>query len=319
MAVYTHITNDSLKVLLGQYDVGELVSFKGIAAGVENSNYVVDTTTGRYILTIYEKRTKPEDIPFFLQLMQFLQRQGVPCPTPFSTNTGELIAYIQDKPCALISFLQGKATQVIQGYHVEELGRHLAQLHVEVQQFPQTRPNNFSLHAWETFSEQIGNGFETIKPGLQSEVQDYMQHLQAYWPVDLPQGVIHADVFPDNVFFDGKTLVGIIDFYFACTDYLLYDVAICLNAWCFQSHKEFNLTKAKRFLNAYHAVRPIEQRELDALPLLAMGAAMRFLLTRSYDWINHDETATVTPHDPLDYLHIIRFHHGVTSFKQYGL
>lgn len=320
MAVYTQLTSKEIETLLERYAIGTLSDFKGIESGIENTNYYLKTSEGSYILTIYEKRVNVEDLPFYLDLQSHLASQHIPCPLPVKDKHGEIIQRLKDKPAALVTFLSGSSTRNIQNHHMSELGNMLASLHLAAQPMASRgKPNSFSLPRWCDMAKELGNTPDRIKSHLTDEIQSQLEWLQSSWPRELPSGIIHADLFPDNVFFQGNKLSGVIDFYFACRDWLMYDIAIVLNAWCFEHEREFNLTKAKLFLSAYNSVRPITELEWQALPVLSSGAAMRFLLTRTHDWCNPVDGALVKPKDPLEYLHKLRFHHGVSSYKEYGV
>ena len=319
MAVYTTISDNELCEFLLQYDIGTLVTYKGIAEGVENTNFLLETTKGHYILTIYEKRVQTDELPYYLELMQHLSAKGFPSPIPLKTKNGKMLQQLKQRPAAIVSFLQGKGTHNIKNHHLDELGKFMAKMHNEAEDFPMQLPNNFSLSSWKKMAEDIGTKANDVKEGLANEIQQQLDTLSTNWPDALPTGVIHADLFPDNVFFQKNYLSGIIDFYFACNDFLSYDLAICLNAWCFEPHGEFNITKARKLISSYNKVRPLTQEELNALPILASGAAMRFLLTRLYDWINRVDGAIVTPKNPLEYLQKLRFHQGISGPEAYGI
>lgn len=319
MAVYTDVPDDELRGFIAQYDLGEVVSCKGIAEGVENSNFLLRTETGSFILTLYEKRVAPKDLPFFIALMEHLASRGVACPTPLHGRDGVALRHLCGRPAAIITFLDGMWPRRIQPFHCAGVGRALAELHLAGGSFSMSRPNNLSLAGWRELFESCRARAHEIRPGLADELAVELGQIEAAWPKDLPSGVIHADLFPDNVFFRGDRLSGIIDFYFACTDFLAYDLAVCLNAWCFENDGGFNVTKARLMLSNYRAVRPISAAELAALPLLARGSALRFLLTRLYDWLNHPAGAMVRPKDPLEYLRKLRFHRSVGGPGAYGL
>jgi homoserine kinase type II len=319
MAVYTEVADEELDAFIASYDIGALTSCKGIAEGVENSNYLVQTEAGRYILTLYEKRVAPKDLPYFLALMEHLAARGIRCPLPVHDREGRNLRKLAGRPAALITFLDGVSVRRASIEQCASLGNALGRLHVAGESFPQTRANSLSLSDWGPLAESIGERADTIIPGLAGEIGKELAYLDKAWPRDLPQGVIHADLFPDNVFFLGQEVSGLIDFYFACTDMLAYDIAICLNAWCFESDASFNITKARAFLQAYEGVRRLTAAELAALPTLARGAALRFLLTRSYDWLNTDGEALVKRKDPNEYLRKLRFHRKVKSYRDYGL
>lgn len=318
MAVYTSITDSDLEYLLEQYDIGELVDFKGIAEGVENSNFILNTSQSTFILTLFEKRMNAEELPFFVGLMQHLASQEFPCPLPIASNTGELLQTVQGKPAVIVSFLQGAGVRTIQNLHMAELGRVMATMHLKSGGFDQSRKNTMSLDSWLELFDAVKDRADEIRPGFRDSIAEQLEYLQLHWPKTLPKGIIHADLFPDNVFFQDRKLTGVIDFYFACEDFLMYDLAICLNAWCFERNGEFNVTKARMMLSAYHAVRPISAEELQSLPILASGAAMRFVLTRLYDWLHQSEGAMVTPKDPREYLRKLLFHKGLTCPSAYG-
>jgi homoserine kinase type II len=319
MAVYTEVADEELDAFIESYDIGALTSCKGIAEGVENSNYLVQTEAGRYILTLYEKRVAPKDLPYFLALMEHLAARGIRCPLPVHDRERRNLRKLAGRPAALINFLDGISVRRASIEQCASLGKALGRLHVAGESFAQTRANSLSLSDWGPLANAIGDRADTVIRGLAAEIAKELAHLEKAWPRDLPQGVIHADLFPDNVFFLGQEVSGLIDFYFACNDMLAYDIAICLNAWCFESDASFNITKARAFLQAYESVRPLAANELAALPTLARGAALRFLLTRSYDWLNTDGEALVKRKDPNEYLRKLRFHRKVKSYRDYGL
>jgi homoserine kinase type II len=319
MAVYTDVSAEDLQAFLTDYEIGRLVSLKGIAEGVENSNYFVFTDLGPYVLTLYEKRVREEDLSFFIGLMEHLAARGVPCPTPIRDRAGQALKRLNGRPAALASFLKGLSPRRTTPEHCAAVGRAVAELHLQGADFGIRRENDLSLAGWQKLADGCGARADEVEPGLAGEIAEELETFASCWPNNLPSGVIHADLFCDNVFFDGPHLSGIIDFYFACNDLFAYDVAICLNAWCFENHRELNVTKARALLAAYRQVRPFEAAELAALPLLARGAALRFLMTRLYDWLHPVEGALVTPKDPREYLAKLRFHRGVTSAAAYGI
>jgi homoserine kinase type II len=319
MAVYTAIDDAALSAFLAAYDIGPALSLEGITEGVENSNFLLLTECGRFILTLYERRVDPGDLPFFLGLMDHLAAKGVPCPTPVHGRDGAALRSLCGRPAAVVSFLDGVSPRRVQAGHCAALGKALAQLHLAGAGFPIERANALSVQGWRALFEGCRAGADEVLSGLGDEIDRELAALGRAWPDDLPRGVIHADLFPDNVFFHGDRLSGIIDFYFACTDIIAYDLAICLNAWCFEPDRAFNITKARQMLAAYRAERAFTPRELAALPLLARGAALRFLLTRLFDWQNRVDGALVKPKDPLEYLDKLRFHRGVSGPGAYGL
>lgn len=319
MAVYTDVSDEDLAAFVAQYDIGTVESCKGIAEGVENSNYLLQTERGPFILTLYEKRVDPNDLPFFLGLMDHLAARGVKCPTPIHGRDGRALRELCGRPAAITGFLRGMWPKRILPYHTGELGKAMAEMHTAAADFAMRRPNNLSVAGWRPLFDRCAEAADTVQPGLRDTIARELDVLEARWPHDLPTGVIHADLFPDNVFFLGQTCSGLIDFYFACTDAFAYDIAICLNAWCFEADWSFNVTKARLMLGAYRKVRPFSQAEYDALPILCRGAAMRFLLTRLYDWVNTPEGALVKRKDPVEYLRKLTFHQTVPGAGAYGL
>ena len=319
MAVYPDVSADELAGFLAAYDIGDLLSYKGIAEGVENSNFLLHTTKGSFFLTLYEKRVAVDDLPFFLGLMGHLAARGITCPQPVKNRQGEALGRLAGRPAAIIDFLEGVWPRRPNATHCAALGDVLARMHVAGRDFPMTRANALSVAGWRPLFEQAAARADEIQAGLCHLLASELDHLERHWPRDLPRGVIHADAFPDNVLFLGDRLSGIIDFYFACNDILAYDVAICVNAWCFEADHSFNVTKARALLNAYSRQRPLSDAEQDALPFLARGASMRFLLTRLVDWLNVPPGALVKPKDPLEYARKLRFHQSVGSVRDYGL
>ena len=319
MAVYTEVSDEDLRQFMAEYDLGEALSCKGIAEGIENSNYALTTTTGTYILTLYEKRVNPDDLLFFLGLMEHLAAAGVPCPTPIHGRDGEALRRLCGRPVAVVTFLAGMWPRRVASEHCANLGFALANLHLAGIDFVMTRANDLSLASWRPLLARSAACADEVKDGLAAELSAELAQLEADWPADLPSGVIHADLFPDNVLFHHGRLSGLIDFYFACTDAFAYDIAICINAWCFEADRSFNITKARRMLRAYREVRDFSEKELVALPLLARGSALRFLLTRLYDWLCTPDGALVTRKDPLEYYDKLRFHTSVAGPGDYGL
>ncbi len=319
MAVYTEVSDEELEEFVAAYAIGRVVSFKGIAEGVENSNYLLQTDSGNYILTLYEKRVDRRDLPFFINLMDHLAAKGLACPTPVHGRDGNALRELCGRPAAIVTFLQGMSPRRIHLAQCAPLGAAMAEMHLAGADFPMSRKNSLSVSAWRPLLDACATRADEVKPGLAEVLDRELERLERCWPADLPSGVIHADLFPDNVFFLNEKVSGIIDFYFACTDAFAYDIAICLNAWCFEPDGSFNATKARHLLAAYRRVRPITPPELEALPLLARGSAMRFLLTRLYDWLNTPAGAFVRRKDPLEYLHKLRFHQDIAGPGAYGL
>ena len=319
LAVYTDVPDEELAAFVAEYDIGAVLAFKGIAEGVENSNFLLRTERGSFILTLYEKRVRAEDLPFFLGLMEHLAARDFACPTPVKGRDGSALRRLCGRPAAIVTFLDGLWPRRIQLFHCAGVGEAMARLHLAGADFAMTRPNNLSVEGWRPLVAASAPRAHEVRAGLAAEIEAELEWLARRWPTDLPAGVIHADMFPDNVFFRDEQVTGVIDFYFACTDALVYDVAICLNAWCFESDGSFNVTKARLMLTRYEAVRPLSPAEYEALPTLARGSALRFLLTRLYDWLNHPPGAFVRPKDPLEYHQKLRFHQSVRDVGAYGL
>ena len=315
MAVYTPLTNDEIASLLAtDYALGALVRAEGIAQGVENTNYLIVTAQAgveqRFILTLYEKRTKREELPFFMALMEHMAQAGVPCPLPIHRNDGGVISQVKGKAAAIVGFLQGKESAALRNAQIASLGAMVGRMHVAVAGFDGVRANALSVAGWKQLYAKIAPRLDALRAGLSQMVGEELAYLERAWPKDLPRGVVHADIFPDNVFYDGDDVSGVIDFYFACEDMFAYDLVIVMNAWCFEG-KNFNITHAQLLFTHYRTVRALSSAEIDALPVLARGAALRFLLTRAHDWLNQDADAIVTPKDPMEYVTKLEFFQGM--------
>ena len=322
MAVYTEIDSNTLAEIAAQYPLSQVDEFKGITAGVQNSNFLLTTADAKYILTIYESSANgvaAADLPFFLGLMLHLSAQGLSCPVPLARKDGGLISTIKNKPAALVSFLEGRSVKTPRPEHCRALGAAMAQMHLAGDGFELTRPNNHGLGNWQALFERCHSRADEVSPDLTRAMERELTRLQENWPDNLPTGIIHADLFPDNVFFLQGDMSGLIDFYFACNDFYAYDLAIALNAWCFEADATFNVTKARALLSGYQNLRPLAPEEIDAVPILGAGAAMRFLTTRLFDWLNQVDGAQVEPKNPNDFLRRLRFHRRATRPADYGL
>jgi homoserine kinase type II len=319
MAVYTDVTDEELHEFLAGYRIGSLLSYKGIAEGVENSNFLLHTTDGFFILTLYEKRVAAGDLPFFLNLIEHLAARGLSCPQPVRNRAGEALGTLSRRPAAIVTFLDGMWIRRPKAAHCGAVGEALARLHLAGADFPMTRRNALSVDGWGTLFAAARARADTVQPGLAAAIGGELARLERDWPRGLPAGVIHADLFPDNVFFLGDRLSGLIDFYFACTDAFAYDVAICLNAWCFEPDHSYNVTKGHALLRGYTRLRALSSGEIEALPMLCRGAALRFLLTRLIDWLEVPAGALVKPKDPLEYYRKLRFHQANISARDYGI
>ena len=318
MAVYTDLSDEDVEALLADFDLGAALSLKGIAEGVENTNFLLDTERGRFILTIYEKRVNPDDLPFFMQLMETLADKGIPSPRPMHGKDGQALRRIKNKLSALVTFLDGVSPKKPSANQCRALGEAMAQMHLALADFPLSRPNSLGAASWAKLFEGRHAAAENLKAGDGDRVAADLQFLSANWPAHLPQGIIHADLFPDNALFIGDRLGGIIDFYFACADALAYDLAISLNAWCFEPSGEYNLTKGRAMIAGYESVRPLRADERAALPILARGAAMRFFLTRLVDWDSTPAGALVRPKNPGEYAAKLAFHRAAAGPGDYG-
>ena len=314
MAVYTEVSDEALRAFLAGYDLGGLLAYRGIAEGVENSNYALRTEAGDFVLTLYEKRVDPRELPYFLGLMEHLAIRGLACPTPVRGRDGQALRELCGRPAAICTFLEGVWPRRVRPEHLAPLGEALGRLHAASADFAMARPNALGPAGWAPLLAGCRDRGDEVQAGLVAELDERLGGILAAWPAPgaLPVGQIHADLFPDNVFFladqAGQPVVsGLIDFYFACTDLLAYDVAVCLNAWCFEADGGYNVTKAAALVRGYQAVRPLLRAEREAMPVLCRGAAIRFLLTRLYDWTHTPADALVTRKDPLEYLKKLRF------------
>jgi len=319
VAVYTEVSDEAVAAFLRDYGIGTAVAFRGIAEGVENSNYQLRTTAGDFILTLYEKRVEPAELPWFLGLMEHLAGRGITCPLPVRGRDGEALRVLSGRPACITTFLPGVWPRRVRMEHCGPLGTALAALHLAGEGYTAVRANALGPAGWAPLLERCLPRADEVRRGLGDELTQALSRILAAWPHALPQGHIHADLFPDNVFFLDGALSGLIDFYFAATDTLAYDLAVVLNAWCFEADYQFNVTKARAFLRAYEAVRPLSGTEMAALPVLCQGAAIRFLLTRLFDWVNTPAGALVTRKDPMEYVRRLRFHMQAGDAHAYGL
>ncbi len=320
MAVYTSISEAEASSLIQNYDLGNLISIKGISEGVTNTNYIVKTDRNSFILTIFEGDVTEDEMEYFLDVMRSAAQGGISCPEPLKTKTDEYFLRPHNKLAVLSSFLQGKSVRKVEAKHCAELGNEMAKLHISLGNAKHFRKNgDLFSDVWERYFSKIEPHLENVKRGLREELIAHYESISQQWPKDLPTGIIHGDLFPDNVFFNHSKISGIIDFYYACNDFLVYDLAICLNSWCFEQGDQYNMTKGKALIMAYNQERGLSFEEMDALPTLCAGAALRFLITRLNDWIFQQEGALVKPKDPIEKLRILRFHQYIQSAKEYGV
>ncbi|MAU87284.1 MAG: homoserine kinase [Alphaproteobacteria bacterium] len=320
MAVYTKVTlEDANEFLDKYYDLGNLVSITEITQGVENTNYIIETNNCKYILTLYEQRVSSSDIPFFIDLLVHLDKRDIVCPKPIIMKSKRYTENLNGRHAAIFSFLYGKSTINIKNEHCSLVGQTLADIHQKTVNLDIYRDNNLSFNHWSKLYKSIKYPIKDLQNNLDKEIVKELNFLTSNWPQNLPLGIIHGDLFPDNIFFDASSLSGVIDFYFACNEFYAFDIAICINAWCFEKDNSFNITKAKHLLEGYKKFRDLSMDELYYLPILCRGSALRFLLTRIIDWQRDDKRALVIPKDPLEYFNKLRFHQSVLSVKDYGI
>jgi len=317
MAVYTKLEHQEVRQFLEQYNINNFKDYKGITEGVENTNYLIKTSEQDYILTIYEKRVDENDLPFFIKLLSYLSENKFPCPKPIANKNNEKINRIKNKNAALVTFLNGQSKNKITSEECFEIGKITAQLHEITKKFDINRKNNLSIENWESIFEKTIKQKIDLDESIIKKTKNYLNFLKDKWPKNLPQGIIHADLFPDNIFFTNKKVSGIIDFYFACNDFFAYEIAICINSLCFDNNSTFNMTKAKNLIDGYTSIRTLSEDEKKYLPILSMGAAMRFFLTRLYDFYHTDNKADVKIKDPFEYLKKIEFHSTIKNFNEY--
>jgi homoserine kinase type II len=317
MAVYTKLEHQEVRQFLEQYNINNFKDYKGITEGVENTNYLIKTSEQDYILTIYEKRVDENDLPFFIKLLSYLSENKFPCPKPIANKNNEKINRIKNKNAALVTFLNGQSKNKITSEECFEIGKITAQLHEITKKFDINRKNNLSIENWESIFEKTIKQKIDLDESVIKKTKNYLNFLKDKWPKNLPQGIIHADLFPDNIFFINNKVSGIIDFYFACNDFFAYEIAICINSLCFDNNSTFNMTKAKNLIDGYTSIRTLSEDEKKYLPILSMGAAMRFFLTRLYDFYHTDNKADVKIKDPFEYLKKIEFHSTIKNFNEY--
>ena len=319
MAVYTKISNEDLENFLSNYRIGKLKSFQGIVEGIENTIYLLLTSSGKYILTLYEKRVREEDLPFFMNLLSSLSDQKFKCPIPIKDHKGIYINRIKGKNASLVSYIEGKSKKNLTALDCKDIGKMTANIHLLGKKI-KAKPNQVSINYWKNAFNKVKNECDSIKKGLANDINISLNSLEKKWPKNLPRGIIHADIFPDNILFFSGKVSGIIDFYFSCNDFYCFEIAVCLNALCFDGVKEnlsFNVTKAKKFIKGYTSIRKLSNDEKKYLKVLAQGASMRFLLTRVFDYLNLSKGALLTVKDPIEYLKRLEFHNSVKNFEDY--
>tara|TARA_B100000029_G_scaffold505796_1_gene587187 strand:- start:1001 stop:1969 length:969 start_codon:yes stop_codon:yes gene_type:complete len=320
MAVYTKLTENNLKDFFIKYDLGKVLNYKGIKEGIENTNYFIKTEKGKFILTLYEKRVDEKDLPFFIGLMRNLYDKNFPSPEPIINKNGNYISEISGKKAAIVSFLDGNAKGNLSPNNCHEIGIITAKLHLITKNLSGKRENKLSINSWRKIYNKVKNDCSKIHQNLPKIIEKNLDEIENNWPKNIPSGIIHADLFPDNIFFKKNKVSGIIDFYFSCNDYYAFEIAICLNALCFEGQKEnlsFNVTKAKKFIDGYSSIRKLTEEEKKSLKILCQGAAIRFLLTRVFDYLNLTKGAIVKIKDPVEYLKRLEFHNSVKNYEDY--
>jgi homoserine kinase type II len=320
MAVYTKLSENELEVFFSKYNLGKLLNYKGIKEGIENTNYFIQTEKGKFILTLYEKRVEEKDLPFFINLMRNLFDKNFPSPEPIINKNGNYISKILEKKAAVVSFLDGYTKKVLNPNDCREVGINTAKLHLITKDLTGKRENKLSINSWRKIYIKVKKNCSKIHPNLPEIIEKNLDEIEKNWPKNIPSGIIHADLFPDNIFFKNNKLSGIIDYYFSCYDYYAFEIAICLNALCFEGKSEnlsFNVTKAKKFIDGYSNIRKLTEEEKKSLKVLCQGAAIRFLLTRVFDYLNLTEGAIVKIKDPVEYLKRLEFHDSVTNYQDY--
>ncbi len=320
MAVYTKFNENKIKEILSNYNLGDLNSFKGIEEGIENTNYFLLVNNKKFILTVYEKRVKSEDLPFFSNLMSLLHKAGFKCPTPIINKKNETITDYEGKKLMIVSFLEGKAKQSLSPQNCKSIGIEVAKMHQITKNFNLKRKNDLSVKSWRNLFDSVKDKCSKIHNDLPTLIEENLQDVENNWPKNLPSGIIHADLFHDNIFFIKDKFSGVIDFYFSCEDFFAFEIAICFNAICFDGLKEnlsFNITKAKNFIDGYSSIRKLTEQEKNSIKVLSQGAALRFLLTRVFDALNTVEGAIVKIKDPIEYLKRLEFHKNSKNYEDY--
>ena len=320
MAVYTKLSEGELKKFFSKYSLGEILNYSEIKEGIENTNYFIQTEKGKFILTLYEKRVESKDLPFFISLMRNLFDKNFPAPEPIINKNGNYISEIVKKKASVVSFLEGSSKKILSANECYEVGVNTATLHSITKNLSGKRKNKLSINSWRQIYNNVKKDCSKIHPKLTEVIEKNLNAIETNWPKNIPIGIIHADLFSDNIFFKENKVSGIIDYYFSCNDFYAFEIAICLNALCFEGMSEnlsFNVTKAKKFIDGYSSIRKLNEDEKISLKVLCQGAAMRFLLTRVFDYLNLIEGAVVKIKDPVEYLKRLEFHNSVKNYQDY--
>ena len=320
MAVYTKLIKKDISSLINNYQINKVEKFKGIKKGIENTNYLLKTKQNKFILTIFEKRVKKKDLPFFMNLMEKLNHKKIICPKPLRTKKGTHITNIKTKSACIVTFLEGKDKTILNNKNCFDVGKNIAKFHKVTTKLKLYRQNSMSIHRLNDLLKTIKFKSNQITPNLKNTLNLCLKDIKNKWPKNLPQGIIHGDLFIDNIFFNKNKFSGFIDFYFSSNDYLIYEIAICINALCFDKKKNkfvMNSSKIKNLINGYESIRTLSKKEKDALNVMCRGAALRYLLTRIYDYFNTPKTALIRIKDPMEYLQKLIIHNNLGHYKDY--
>ena len=320
MAIYTKISKTDVISIERKFNLGKIISFKGIKKGIENTNYLIRTKKNKYILTIFEKRVQEKDLPFFMSLMDKLNNYNINCPKPQKNKTGNYLITIKNKPASIVSFVEGKDKSKLKVNDCYEIGKNIAKLHIASKKIKLYRKNSMSLHSWPKLLNKIGDKCKKIDPDLNNLMRTNLKEIKKNWPRKLVSGIIHGDLFIDNIFFKNNKFYGYIDFYFSSNDFLIYEIAICINALCFDKKNRkfiFNKKKSKNLIKGYSSLRKLSKEEKNSLNTLCRGAALRYLLTRTYDHLNTPKSAIIKIKDPREYIQKLKIHNKFNNFKNY--
>ena len=320
MAIYIKISKNDISAIEKKFNIGKIISYNGIKKGIENTNYLLKTKNQKYIITIFGKRVEKKDIPFFINLMSKLNKFKINCPVPQRNKIGNSLFYIKNKPAVIVSFVNGKDKTKLSTKNCYDIGKNIAKLHNVSKKIKLYRKNSMSLTSWQNILNKIGNGCKIINPNLKEIMQKNLKDIKNKWPKNLSNGVIHGDLFIDNIFFKKNKLHGYIDFYFASNDYFMYEIAICINALCFDKKNNnfiFNKAKSKNLIKGYSSLRRLSEKDKTSLNILCRGAALRYLLTRTYDYLNTPKSAVIKIKNPREYIQKLKVHNQFNNFKNY--
>jgi len=320
MAIYTKISRGDISFIEKKFNLGKIISFKGIKKGIENTNYLLKTKNKKFILTVFEKRVQKKDLPFFMNLMDKLSKYKINSPKPQRNKKGHFLIKIKNKTGSIVSFVEGKDKLKLNSKNCYEIGKNIAKFHRASKKIKLYRKNSLSLKEWPKLLNKIGNKSKIISPNLNGLMKDSFLEIKNKWPKNLPYGIIHADLFIDNIFFKKNKFHGYIDFYFACNDFLMYEIAICINALCFDKKNNkfiFNKKKSSNLIRGYSKIRKFSDKEKKSLNILCKGAALRYLLTRTYDYLNTPKNAVIKIKNPREYIQKLKVHNKFKNFKNY--